>query len=157
MLEGGGSNELKIDLHVSKNRSFYTIVCDWMEPPPFQEAPRCDVCKCSFNAFRRRVPISISLSLSHIYIYLFMYIYIYGNKWNLMNLWVPIWPINTLGPIKLINLYFQSRTKRLCWCHYLVFTAKVLHASLGSQSFVLYLLLSSKFDIDGQGASFVMI
>lgn len=25
-----------------------------MEPPPFQEAPRCDVCKCSFNAFRRR-------------------------------------------------------------------------------------------------------
>lgn len=152
MLDGGGSNELKIDLHVSKNRSF---VCDWMEPPPFQEAPRCDVCKCSFNAFRRRVPISISLFFSHIYIYLFMYIY--GKKWNLMNLWVPIWPINTLRPIKLINFYFQSRTKRLCWCHYLVFTAKVLHASLGSQSFVLYLLLSSKFDIDGQGASFVMI
>ncbi|KAL5572267.1 hypothetical protein UlMin_021864 [Ulmus minor] len=25
-----------------------------MEPPPFQEAPRCDVCKCSFNTFRRR-------------------------------------------------------------------------------------------------------
>ncbi|KAL6222128.1 hypothetical protein ACLB2K_005520 [Fragaria x ananassa] len=25
-----------------------------MEPPSFQEAPRCDVCKCSFNAFRRR-------------------------------------------------------------------------------------------------------
>ncbi|PRQ47145.1 putative chromatin regulator PHD family [Rosa chinensis] len=25
-----------------------------MEPPTFQEAPRCDVCKCSFNAFRRR-------------------------------------------------------------------------------------------------------
>lgn len=24
------------------------------EPPPFQEAMRCDVCKCSFNAFRRR-------------------------------------------------------------------------------------------------------
>ncbi|KNA13690.1 hypothetical protein SOVF_114420 isoform B [Spinacia oleracea] len=24
------------------------------EPPPFQEANRCDVCKCSFNAFRRR-------------------------------------------------------------------------------------------------------
>eukprot|EP01018_Ginkgo_biloba_P026978 Gb_02288 [translate_table: standard] len=24
------------------------------EPPPFQEATRCDVCKCSFNAFRRR-------------------------------------------------------------------------------------------------------
>lgn len=24
------------------------------EPPPFQEAARCDVCKCSFNAFRRR-------------------------------------------------------------------------------------------------------
>ncbi|KAJ6330425.1 hypothetical protein OIU76_009099 [Salix suchowensis] len=24
------------------------------EPPPFQEAPRCDVCKCSFNTFRRR-------------------------------------------------------------------------------------------------------
>lgn len=26
-----------------------------MEPPPFQEAARCDVCKCSFNTFRRRV------------------------------------------------------------------------------------------------------
>ncbi|XAR51143.1 hypothetical protein NMG60_11005692 [Bertholletia excelsa] len=25
-----------------------------MEPPPFQEASRCDVCKCSFNTFRRR-------------------------------------------------------------------------------------------------------
>ncbi|GAV80707.1 FYVE domain-containing protein/Ank_2 domain-containing protein [Cephalotus follicularis] len=25
-----------------------------LEPPPFQEAPRCDVCKCSFNTFRRR-------------------------------------------------------------------------------------------------------
>ncbi|XP_047329557.1 zinc finger FYVE domain-containing protein 16 [Impatiens glandulifera] len=25
-----------------------------MEPPPFQEASRCDVCKCSFTAFRRR-------------------------------------------------------------------------------------------------------
>ncbi|GFP91960.1 putative ankyrin repeat protein pa3287 [Phtheirospermum japonicum] len=25
-----------------------------MEPPPFQEAPRCDVCKCSFSTFRRR-------------------------------------------------------------------------------------------------------
>ncbi|XP_024028487.1 hepatocyte growth factor-regulated tyrosine kinase substrate isoform X2 [Morus notabilis] len=25
-----------------------------MEPPPFQEAARCDVCKCSFNTFRRR-------------------------------------------------------------------------------------------------------
>ncbi|XP_057969220.1 uncharacterized protein LOC131158394 [Malania oleifera] len=25
-----------------------------LEPPPFQEAERCDVCKCSFNAFRRR-------------------------------------------------------------------------------------------------------
>ncbi|CAA0818711.1 Ankyrin repeat family protein [Striga hermonthica] len=25
-----------------------------MEPPPFQEASRCDVCKCSFSAFRRR-------------------------------------------------------------------------------------------------------
>ncbi|KAA3468253.1 hepatocyte growth factor-regulated tyrosine kinase substrate [Gossypium australe] len=25
------------------------------EPPPFQEAPRCDVCKCSFNTFRRRL------------------------------------------------------------------------------------------------------
>ncbi|KAG2717754.1 hypothetical protein I3760_03G190900 [Carya illinoinensis] len=24
------------------------------EPPPFQEAERCDVCKCSFNTFRRR-------------------------------------------------------------------------------------------------------
>uniref|UniRef100_A0A2P2JN13 Uncharacterized protein MANES_03G055100 n=1 Tax=Rhizophora mucronata TaxID=61149 RepID=A0A2P2JN13_RHIMU len=24
------------------------------EPPPFQEAARCDVCKCSFNTFRRR-------------------------------------------------------------------------------------------------------
>ncbi|KAF8401181.1 hypothetical protein HHK36_014485 [Tetracentron sinense] len=24
------------------------------EPPPFEEAGRCDVCKCSFNAFRRR-------------------------------------------------------------------------------------------------------
>ncbi|XP_022756389.1 hepatocyte growth factor-regulated tyrosine kinase substrate-like [Durio zibethinus] len=24
------------------------------EPPPFQEAPRCDVCKCIFNTFRRR-------------------------------------------------------------------------------------------------------
>ncbi|RAL43677.1 hypothetical protein DM860_017533 [Cuscuta australis] len=24
------------------------------EPPPFQEASRCDVCKCSFSAFRRR-------------------------------------------------------------------------------------------------------
>ncbi|KAK9279672.1 hypothetical protein L1049_013352 [Liquidambar formosana] len=24
------------------------------EPPPFQESARCDVCKCSFNAFRRR-------------------------------------------------------------------------------------------------------
>ncbi|KAG4189813.1 hypothetical protein ERO13_A08G246900v2 [Gossypium hirsutum] len=24
------------------------------EPPPFQEAPRCDVCKCSFNTFRGR-------------------------------------------------------------------------------------------------------
>ncbi|CAO2841621.1 unnamed protein product [Amaranthus hypochondriacus] len=24
------------------------------EPPPFQEANRCDVCKCSFNTFRRR-------------------------------------------------------------------------------------------------------
>ncbi|KAI7745654.1 hypothetical protein M8C21_023186, partial [Ambrosia artemisiifolia] len=24
------------------------------EPPPFQESTRCDVCKCSFNAFRRR-------------------------------------------------------------------------------------------------------
>ncbi|OWM83035.1 hypothetical protein CDL15_Pgr016517 [Punica granatum] len=26
-----------------------------MEPPPFQEAARCDVCKCSVNTFRRRV------------------------------------------------------------------------------------------------------
>ncbi|MQM03264.1 hypothetical protein Taro_036044 [Colocasia esculenta] len=26
-----------------------------VEPPPFQEASRCDVCKCSFNTFRRRV------------------------------------------------------------------------------------------------------
>lgn len=26
-----------------------------LEPPPFQEASRCDVCKCSFNTFRRRV------------------------------------------------------------------------------------------------------
>ncbi|KAL0410354.1 UNVERIFIED_CONTAM: hypothetical protein Slati_3625100 [Sesamum latifolium] len=25
-----------------------------MEPPPFQEASRCDVCKCSFSTFRRR-------------------------------------------------------------------------------------------------------
>ncbi|PIN13872.1 hypothetical protein CDL12_13504 [Handroanthus impetiginosus] len=25
-----------------------------MEPPPFQEASRCDVCKCSFSPFRRR-------------------------------------------------------------------------------------------------------
>ncbi|XWS17558.1 hypothetical protein CRYUN_Cryun33cG0077600 [Craigia yunnanensis] len=25
-----------------------------LEPPPFQEAPRCDVCKCIFNTFRRR-------------------------------------------------------------------------------------------------------
>ncbi|KAK9067460.1 hypothetical protein SSX86_014789 [Deinandra increscens subsp. villosa] len=25
-----------------------------LEPPPFQESTRCDVCKCSFNAFRRR-------------------------------------------------------------------------------------------------------
>ncbi|XWS26508.1 hypothetical protein CRYUN_Cryun26dG0037800 [Craigia yunnanensis] len=25
-----------------------------LEPPPFEEAPRCDVCKCSFNTFRRR-------------------------------------------------------------------------------------------------------
>ncbi|KAA0055738.1 vacuolar protein sorting-associated protein 27 [Cucumis melo var. makuwa] len=25
-----------------------------VEPPPFQEAARCDVCKCSFNTFRRR-------------------------------------------------------------------------------------------------------
>lgn len=25
-----------------------------MEPPVFQEAARCDVCKCSFNTFRRR-------------------------------------------------------------------------------------------------------
>ncbi|KAE8687830.1 RING-H2 finger protein ATL3-like [Hibiscus syriacus] len=25
-----------------------------LEPPPFQEAPRCEVCKCSFNTFRRR-------------------------------------------------------------------------------------------------------
>ncbi|KAF5791024.1 putative chromatin regulator PHD family [Helianthus annuus] len=24
------------------------------EPPPFQESTRCDVCKCSFNTFRRR-------------------------------------------------------------------------------------------------------
>ncbi|XP_043722450.1 hepatocyte growth factor-regulated tyrosine kinase substrate isoform X2 [Telopea speciosissima] len=24
------------------------------EPPPFQEAARCDVCNCSFNAFKRR-------------------------------------------------------------------------------------------------------
>ncbi|CAM8887071.1 unnamed protein product [Rhodiola kirilowii] len=24
------------------------------EPPPFQEAARCDVCKCSFNTFKRR-------------------------------------------------------------------------------------------------------
>ncbi|XP_077236136.1 ankyrin repeat family protein isoform X2 [Tasmannia lanceolata] len=24
------------------------------EPPPFEEAARCDVCKCSFNTFRRR-------------------------------------------------------------------------------------------------------
>ncbi|KAF8032620.1 hypothetical protein BT93_D1518 [Corymbia citriodora subsp. variegata] len=25
-----------------------------MEPPPFHESARCDVCKCSFNTFRRR-------------------------------------------------------------------------------------------------------
>ncbi|XP_065850777.1 uncharacterized protein [Euphorbia lathyris] len=25
-----------------------------LEPPPFQEADRCDVCKCSFSTFRRR-------------------------------------------------------------------------------------------------------
>ncbi|KAG6590065.1 Lateral signaling target protein 2-like protein, partial [Cucurbita argyrosperma subsp. sororia] len=25
-----------------------------VEPPPFQEAARCEVCKCSFNTFRRR-------------------------------------------------------------------------------------------------------
>ncbi|KAF7836856.1 vacuolar protein sorting-associated protein 27 isoform X1 [Senna tora] len=25
-----------------------------MEPPPFQESPRCDVCHCSFTTFRRR-------------------------------------------------------------------------------------------------------
>ncbi|KAI3491968.1 hypothetical protein L1887_43605 [Cichorium endivia] len=25
-----------------------------LEPPPFQESTRCDVCKCSFNTFRRR-------------------------------------------------------------------------------------------------------
>ncbi|KAM7459323.1 hypothetical protein LguiA_036317 [Lonicera macranthoides] len=25
-----------------------------LDPPPFQEALRCDVCKCSFNTFRRR-------------------------------------------------------------------------------------------------------
>ncbi|XP_059451953.1 uncharacterized protein LOC132182662 isoform X1 [Corylus avellana] len=25
-----------------------------LDPPPFQEAARCDVCKCSFNTFRRR-------------------------------------------------------------------------------------------------------
>ncbi|XP_051150457.1 uncharacterized protein LOC127264908 [Andrographis paniculata] len=25
-----------------------------MEPPPFEEASRCDVCKCSFSTFRRR-------------------------------------------------------------------------------------------------------
>ncbi|XP_059634642.1 uncharacterized protein LOC132276982 [Cornus florida] len=25
-----------------------------VEPPPFQESSRCDVCKCSFNTFRRR-------------------------------------------------------------------------------------------------------
>ncbi|CAN1148122.1 Vacuolar protein sorting-associated protein 27 [Linum perenne] len=25
-----------------------------LEPPPFQEADRCDVCKCAFGAFRRR-------------------------------------------------------------------------------------------------------
>ncbi|CAI9299145.1 unnamed protein product [Lactuca saligna] len=25
-----------------------------LEPPPFQESARCDVCKCSFNTFRRR-------------------------------------------------------------------------------------------------------
>ncbi|KAL6226869.1 hypothetical protein ACLB2K_000829 [Fragaria x ananassa] len=31
-----------------------------MEPPSFQEAPRCDVCKCSFNAFRRRQAIDVS-------------------------------------------------------------------------------------------------
>ncbi|KAF6153222.1 hypothetical protein GIB67_026431 [Kingdonia uniflora] len=29
-----------------------------LKPPPFQEAERCDVCKCSFNAFRRRVSLS---------------------------------------------------------------------------------------------------
>ncbi|KAM7260015.1 hypothetical protein ACFE04_015756 [Oxalis oulophora] len=31
------------------------------EPPPFQEAPRCDVCKCSFNTFRRRLNVIILL------------------------------------------------------------------------------------------------
>ncbi|KAI9113529.1 hypothetical protein K1719_015456 [Acacia pycnantha] len=25
-----------------------------VEPPPFQESARCDVCNCSFNTFRRR-------------------------------------------------------------------------------------------------------
>ncbi|KAK1432554.1 hypothetical protein QVD17_09451 [Tagetes erecta] len=25
-----------------------------LDPPPFQESTRCDVCKCSFNTFRRR-------------------------------------------------------------------------------------------------------
>ncbi|KAA8523375.1 hypothetical protein F0562_009798 [Nyssa sinensis] len=25
-----------------------------LDPPPFQESSRCDVCKCSFNTFRRR-------------------------------------------------------------------------------------------------------
>ncbi|KAK3021505.1 hypothetical protein RJ639_046416 [Escallonia herrerae] len=33
-----------------------------LEAPQFQEAPRCDVCKCSFNTFRRRV-FSIAMKL----------------------------------------------------------------------------------------------
>lgn len=32
------------------------------EPPPFQESSRCDVCKCSFSTFRRRVILWIQFS-----------------------------------------------------------------------------------------------
>ncbi|CAN1132491.1 Putative ankyrin repeat protein TV1425 [Linum perenne] len=39
-----------------------------LEPPPFQEADRCDVCKCAFGAFRRRFVGSEVIILSAIFV-----------------------------------------------------------------------------------------
>ncbi|KVH92004.1 hypothetical protein Ccrd_005965 [Cynara cardunculus var. scolymus] len=39
-----------------------------LEPPPFQESSRCDICNCSFNTFRRRILYNFTLMLTYLHV-----------------------------------------------------------------------------------------